>query len=77
MSERPRNRKPATFKLDDPSVVVTDPNEEGRPARGTIHITPENDAPQLPVALEQYCAPVRISLLPSESVSSTHEVLPP
>ena len=34
MSERPRNRKPATFKLDDPSVVVTDPNEEGRPARG-------------------------------------------
>src|SRR3984957_4357818 len=57
MSERPRNRKPATFKLDDPSVVVTDPNEEGRPARGTVHITPENDAPQLPVALSPTIIP--------------------
>src|SRR5277367_5657910 len=57
MSERPHTRKPATFKLDDPSVVVTDPNEEGRPSRGTIHITPENDAPQLPVALERAIVP--------------------
>jgi putative membrane protein len=57
MSERPHNRKPATFKLDDPGVVVIDPNEEGRPSRGTIHITPENDAPQLPVALETAIAP--------------------
>jgi len=30
MSERPR--KPATFKLDDPGVVVMDPDEAGRPA---------------------------------------------
>jgi putative membrane protein len=59
MSERPRNRKPATFKLDDPSVVVTDPNEEGRPARGTIHITPENDAPQLPMTLEPTIVPAK------------------
>jgi putative membrane protein len=57
MSERPHNRKPATFKLDDPDVVVIDPNEEGRPSRGTIHITPEYDAPQLPVALEPVIAP--------------------
>jgi putative membrane protein len=52
MSERPRNRKPATFKLDDPGVVVTDPDAEGRPSRGTVLITPEYEAPQLPVPLE-------------------------
>jgi putative membrane protein len=52
MSERPHTRKPATFKLDDPGVVVTDPSEESRPSRGTVQITPEYDAPQLPVALE-------------------------
>jgi putative membrane protein len=51
MSERPY-RRPATFKLDDANVIVTDPNEEGRPSRGTIHITPEVEAPQLPVAIE-------------------------
>src|ERR1700733_13519378 len=55
MSER--TRRPVTFKLDDPNVVGTDPNEEGRPARGTIHITPENDTPQLPVALEPTIVP--------------------
>src|ERR1700728_5265604 len=59
MSERPRNRKPATFKLDDPSVVVTDPTEKARPARGTIHITPENDAPQLPMTLEPTIVPAK------------------
>ena len=58
MSERP-SRKPATFKLDDAKVVVTDPNEEGHPARGTIHVTPEDDAPQLPV-------PIEPALLPAE-----------
>ena len=57
MSERSRNRKPATFKLDDANVVVTDPNEESRPARGTVHVTPENDAPQLPVVLEPTIVP--------------------
>jgi putative membrane protein len=36
---------------------VTDPNEEGRPARGTIHVTPEIDAPQLPVAIEPTILP--------------------
>jgi putative membrane protein len=58
MSERP-SRKPATFKLDDAKVVVTDPNEQGHPARGTIHVTPEDDAPQLPV-------PIEPALLPAE-----------
>ena len=50
-------RRPATFKLDDPSVVVTDPDETSRPARGTIHITPEVDAPQLPVIVEPTIVP--------------------
>jgi len=58
MSERPY-RRPATFKLDDAKVVVTDPHEQGHPARGTIHVTPEDDAPQLPVAIEP-------ALLPAE-----------
>lgn len=56
MSKRP-HRRPATFKLDDPSVVVTDPNEEGRPSHGTVHITPESEAPQLPVTIEPAMAP--------------------
>ena len=41
MSERPQHRRPATFKLDDPGVVVMDPDDTSRPSRGTIHITPE------------------------------------
>jgi putative membrane protein len=41
MSERSNHRKPATFKLDDPRVVVIDPDgEAGRPPRGTVQITP-------------------------------------
>ena len=50
-------RRPATFKLDDPGVVVTDPNEESRPARGAIHITPESDTPQLPAIVEPTLIP--------------------
>jgi len=57
MSERSPRPRPATFKLDDANVIVADPNEESRPARGTVHITPENDAPQLPVALEPTLVP--------------------
>ena len=57
MSERPSYRRPATFKLDDASVIVTDPNDESRPARGTVLITPENETPQLPVALEPAIVP--------------------
>jgi len=59
MSERVPTRRPATFKLDDASVIVTDPNDESRPARGTIHITPENEAPRLPVVLEPTIIPAQ------------------
>src|ERR1700688_243021 len=50
MSERPR--KPATFKLRDPGVIVMDADEAGRPARGTVRITPESDPALLPVPVE-------------------------
>jgi putative membrane protein len=51
MTERPKHRKPATFRLDDPSVVVVDAEDAGRPARGTIQITPEAEPAQLPVPI--------------------------
>ena len=57
MSERSPTRRPATFKLDDASVIVTDPNDESRPARGTVHVTPENEQPQLPVVIETTIIP--------------------
>jgi putative membrane protein len=46
-----RQRRPATFRLDDPDVVVVDAEDAGRPARGTIQIAPEADPSQLPVPL--------------------------
>jgi putative membrane protein len=49
MTERGKHRRPATFRLDDPGVVVVDADDAGRPARGTIQITPEADPAQLPV----------------------------
>ena len=52
MSERSPYPRPATFKLGDANVIVTDGSEEGRPARGTVHVTPENEQPQLPVPIE-------------------------
>jgi putative membrane protein len=58
MSER--NRRPATFKLDDPHVTVIDADDEpGRLARGTIRITPEADPALLPVPLEEPAVPLR------------------
>src|SRR3954471_15627376 len=51
MSEKTSHRRPATFKLGDPGVVVMGPDETGRPARGTVHITPEADPALLPVPL--------------------------
>jgi putative membrane protein len=59
MSERPRHRKPATFKLDDPSVTVMDPDDSSRPSRGTVHITPELESALLPVPVEAPIVPVR------------------
>jgi putative membrane protein len=52
MSERSHHRRPATFKLDDPGVIVADPEEASRPSRGTVLITPESDPALLPVPLE-------------------------
>ena len=52
MSEPGKPRRPATFRLDDASVVVVDADEASRPARGIVQITPEADPAQLPVPLE-------------------------
>jgi putative membrane protein len=58
MSER--NRRPATFKLDDPHVTVIDADDEpGRLARGSIRITPEADSALLPVPIEEPAVPLR------------------
>ncbi|MBY0381642.1 MAG: YcjF family protein [Xanthobacteraceae bacterium] len=50
MSDRPHHRKPTSFKLDDPRVVVGD--HDGHGSRGRVHVTPEPEAPLLPVAVE-------------------------
>jgi putative membrane protein len=52
MSERSPPRKPQTFRLDDPGVVVVDTEDAPRTLRGTIQITPEADPAQLPVPIE-------------------------
>jgi putative membrane protein len=52
MSERSPHRRPQTFKLDDPGVVVIDPDDQSRPALGAIRVTPEPDPALLPVPLE-------------------------
>jgi putative membrane protein len=59
MTERSRHRRPATFKLDDPGVIVMDPDDASRPARGTIHVTPEADPSLLPIPLEAPILPVQ------------------
>jgi putative membrane protein len=50
--ERLKHRRPATFRLDDPAVVVVDAEDTARPARGTVQITPEAEPSQLPVLIE-------------------------
>ena len=52
-------RRPATFKLDDPGVIVMDPDETGRPARGTVRVTPEADPVLLPVPVDEPLLPAR------------------
>jgi putative membrane protein len=52
MSERSHHRRPATFKLDDPGVIVMDPEDSSRPSRGTVHVTPEVEPAALPVPVE-------------------------
>jgi putative membrane protein len=59
MSEKTPHRRPATFKLGDANVVVMDPEETGRLARGTIRITPEADPAQLPVPVDAPLRPAR------------------
>jgi putative membrane protein len=59
MSERSHHRRPATFKLDDPGVIVMDPDDASRPSRGTVHITPEIDPALLPVPVEAPIVPVQ------------------
>jgi putative membrane protein len=59
MSEKTPHRRPATFKLDDPGVIVMDPDDTGRPARGTVHITPEADPALLPVPIDMPLVPTR------------------
>ena len=59
MSERTPHRRPATFKLDDPAVIVMDPDDVGRPARGTVQITPEIDPALLPVPADLPLLPPR------------------
>jgi putative membrane protein len=59
MSERSSHRRPATFKLDDPGVIVVDPDDASRPSRGTVRITPESDPALLPVPIEAPLVPVQ------------------
>ncbi|MCC8942887.1 TIGR01620 family protein, partial [Bradyrhizobium sp. Arg68] len=49
MNEKTPPRRPATFKLDDPGVVLIDPDDTSRLARGTIQIVPEAEPAHLPV----------------------------
>ncbi len=59
MSERPLHRRPTTFKLDDPGVIVMDPDDSSRPSKGTIHVRPEADPVLLPVLVEAPLVPVQ------------------
>jgi putative membrane protein len=59
MSERSHHRRPVTFKLDDPGVVVIDADDTSRPPRGTVQITPEADPALLPVPLEAPVVPAQ------------------
>jgi putative membrane protein len=59
MSERPHRRRPATFKLDDPGVIVVDADDPNRPSRGAVRVTPEPDPALLPVPLDAPILPAR------------------
>lgn len=51
MSERFQSRKPQTFRLDEPGVVVVDGDDAPRPFRGGVQITPEVEPAALPVPI--------------------------
>jgi putative membrane protein len=58
MSDRPHHRKPTSFKLDDPRVVVGD-HDGGHAGRGRVHVTPEPEAPLLPAPVDTPARPPR------------------
>jgi putative membrane protein len=62
MSERSHHRRPATYKLDDPGVVVMDQADASRPSRGTVHIIPDNESAPLPAVIESPLIPAERSL---------------
>ena len=59
MNDRSKQRRPATFRLDDANVVLVEPEGAGKPARGTVQITPEPDPALLPVPIEAPAPPRR------------------
>lgn len=60
MTDPATPRRPATFRLDDPEVVVMDgDNDAGRFARGSVRITPEPDPLSFPVPVDEPLRPVR------------------
>jgi putative membrane protein len=59
MSEKTPHRRPATFRLDDPGVIVIDQEDSTRPARGTVRVTPEADPALLPVPVGPPLVPAR------------------
>src|ERR1700754_5177507 len=59
MNDRSKQRRPATFRLDDANVVVVEADDAGKPARGTVQIRPEPDAAQLPVPVVAPALPRR------------------
>ncbi|WP_076866721.1 YcjF family protein [Bradyrhizobium mercantei] len=59
MNEKTPPRRPATFKLDDPGVVLMDPDDSGRLSRGAIQIVPEAEPAQLPVPVDAPLLPAR------------------
>ena len=69
MSEKAPHRRPATFKLGDPGVIVMDPDDAGRPARGTVQITPEADPAQLPVPIDVPLMPARRGFRPGAATT--------
>jgi putative membrane protein len=62
MNEKTPHRRPVTFRLDDPGVVVMDQEDSTRPARGTVRITPEADPALLPVPVDTPLVPARRGL---------------
>jgi len=59
MNEKTPPRRPATFKLDDPGVVVMHPDDNSRLSGGTIQIVPEAEPAQLPVPVDTPLLPAR------------------